>query len=286
MFGYVNIYKDELKVKDYNTYRSYYCGLCKTLGKEFSPAVRLGLNYDFAFLAIVLSSVTDEKLKIKNERCIAHLINKRPVLKDDIMLSYSAYMSIIVTYFKLKDDVKDDKKLKSLIAMLFYKPHLKKAKKLYPMQYDKVDKLLKLLAGKEKENCGDIDETADCFAKITEELFVPDFIECDEITKKALANFGYNIGRFIYIADAVDDLTKDVKNKNYNPFIVKYGYNGEEPSEFKKMVAEKQDFTLMLTLESVASAFELIEFKKNREIIENIVYLGLRGSKDRALKGE
>lgn len=46
MFGYVNVCKDELKIKDYNLWKSYYCGLCKCLGKRYNNIIRLGLNYD------------------------------------------------------------------------------------------------------------------------------------------------------------------------------------------------------------------------------------------------
>ena len=31
MFGYVTIRKDDLKVKDYNKYQAYYCGLCQDI---------------------------------------------------------------------------------------------------------------------------------------------------------------------------------------------------------------------------------------------------------------
>ena len=53
MFGYVNVYKDELKIKDYDTYRAYYCGLCKMLGKRHNALARLSLNYDLTFLAVL-----------------------------------------------------------------------------------------------------------------------------------------------------------------------------------------------------------------------------------------
>ena len=45
MFGYVKPYIPELKVKEYEFYRSVYCGLCRSLGEgnvvlvEFSPDV-------------------------------------------------------------------------------------------------------------------------------------------------------------------------------------------------------------------------------------------------------
>ena len=37
MFGYVTIRKDDLKVKDYNKYQAYYCGLCQDI-KEIGRA--------------------------------------------------------------------------------------------------------------------------------------------------------------------------------------------------------------------------------------------------------
>lgn len=279
VFGYVNIYKDELKVKDYNIYRSYYCGLCKKLGEEFSIRARLSLNYDFAFLALVLSSLSDGKEEIKYENCFIHPLTKRPVLKSDDYLTYSAYMSIIVTYFKLKDDVSDNKNIKSFFAYLFFKGYFKKAKKKYPKKCEIIKTILEELNIKEKENCADIDEVSDCFGRLLSEVFLKDGED------RALKEFSYQLGRFIYIIDALDDIEKDIKSKNYNPFIKKYSYINEDAKEFKKRVCSEYDLIVTLTLESIASAFELINFKKNKTILQNIVYLGLRKAKDK-VKGE
>ena len=280
VFGYVNIYKDELKVKDYNIYRSYYCGLCKKLGEEFSIRARLSLNYDFAFLALVLSSLSDGKEEIKYENCFIHPLTKRPVLKSDDYLTYSAYMSIIVTYFKLKDDVSDNKNIKSFFAYLFFKGYFKKAKKKYPKKCEIIKTILEELNIKEKENCADIDEVSDCFGRLLSEVFLKDGED------RALKEFSYQLGRFIYIIDALDDIEKDIKSKNYNPFIKKYSYINEDAKEFKKRVCSEYDLIVTLTLESIASAFELIDFKKNKTILQNIVYLGLRKAKDRIAVGE
>ena len=280
VFGYVNIYKDELKVKDYNIYRSYYCGLCKKLGEEFSIRARLSLNYVFAFFALVLSSLSDGKEEIKYENCFIHPLTKRPVLKSDDYLTYSAYMSIIVTYFKLKDDVSDNKNIKSFFAYLFFKGYFKKAKKKYPKKCEIIKTILEELNIKEKENCADIDEVSDCFGRLLSEVFLKDGED------RALKEFSYQLGRFIYIIDALDDIEKDIKSKNYNPFIKKYSYINEDAKEFKKRVCSEYDLIVTLTLESIASAFELIDFKKNKTILQNIVYLGLRKAKDRIAVGE
>ena len=161
---------------------------------------------------------------------------------------------------------------------------MKKAKNKYPKQYDEIRHYLKLLSECEKKNAG-VDESADCFAKILEVLFVPEFVT-NETDRKVLEWFGYNLGRWIYVMDAFADIEDDYKNKNYNPFLLKYDYKNEDISEFRKRVRDEYDIIVTLTLESIASAFELIDFKKNRSIVENIVYLGLRRVKDKVLKGE
>ena len=189
-------------------------------------------------------------------------------------------MSIIVTYFKLKDDVSDNKNIKSFFAYLFFKGYFKKAKKKYPKKCEIIKTILEELNIKEKENCADIDEVSDCFGRLLSEVFLKDGED------RALKEFSYQLGRFIYIIDALDDIEKDIKSKNYNPFIKKYSYINEDAKEFKKRVCSEYDLIVTLTLESIASAFELIDFKKNKTILQNIVYLGLRKAKDRLAVGE
>ena len=53
MFGYVIIDKPNILIKDYQTYRSYYCGLCKSIGKTNGNLMRFTLNYDIVMLALL-----------------------------------------------------------------------------------------------------------------------------------------------------------------------------------------------------------------------------------------
>ncbi len=286
MLGYVNVFKDELKIKNYNIYRSFYCGLCKTLGREFSQRTRLLLSYDFTFLALVLSSLFSDKQEIKNENCIIHPFAKRPVLKEDDILTYSAYMSVLVTYFKLKDDLNDKKGIKSILKFIFLGGQIKKVKKKYPVMYGKIKENIDNLTKLEREECCDVDVVADPFGKLLADIFTPEDMAVKDSERRILWEFGYNLGRFIYIIDALDDIKEDIENKNYNPFLKRFNYKGEEPLEFIKKVYGEYDMIVTLTLERIASAFELMDFKKNRELIENIIYLGLRLAKDKVLKGE
>ena len=63
MFGYVQIRKPELKIKDYEVYHAFYCGLCERLRAKYGMAGRITLTYDMTFLIILLSSVYNVKCK-------------------------------------------------------------------------------------------------------------------------------------------------------------------------------------------------------------------------------
>ena len=50
MFGYVVVNKPELKFKEYDVYRSYYCGLCHALKKRHGYKGQMTLNNDLTFV--------------------------------------------------------------------------------------------------------------------------------------------------------------------------------------------------------------------------------------------
>lgn len=52
MFGYVIPNQGELKVRELEEYRAWYCGLCQRLQKDHGILGRISLNYDMTFLAL------------------------------------------------------------------------------------------------------------------------------------------------------------------------------------------------------------------------------------------
>ena len=103
-------------------------------------------------------------------------------------------------------------------------------------------------------------------------MFTPDFIK-DEKAKRTLSWLGYNIGRWIYIIDAYNDLEKDIKKNNYNTF--RYKYDGKTFEEIKPLLKEKLKMSLTFTLENASSAYDLLKVYKNKEILDNIIYHAL-----------
>lgn len=275
MFGYVKVNKDELKIREYNLYKSYYCGLCKTLKSEYGYFSRFCLNYDSVFLALLLSSVTKDSYDCKNEICIAHPTKKTPIMKSNKSLSYASTAMMILAILKLEDDIRDEKSIKALITCAFLSNAKRKLKKRHNALFSDCREQINKLSILEKNNCSDIDELSDAFANLLKLLFVPDFIT-DESEKRILSHIGYMLGRFIYILDAYEDIEKDKKKKAFNPFLI----SGKTP--------EKSEISDLLTfnLSSMANAYELLDLKINKPILDNIIYLGMSGVLDKTIKGE
>ena len=93
MFGYIKPVPAELKVREYELYRSVYCGLCGALGRNTTCVSRLTLSYDFVFLAIVRMALIGETGSLERRRCLAHPTKKRAVLTDAKQLDYCAKVS-------------------------------------------------------------------------------------------------------------------------------------------------------------------------------------------------
>ena len=208
MFGYVRPLSENLKVKEFYRFKACYCGLCGSLRKNYGFASGFILNYDFVFLAMLLWG--EDGVEYEFKRCAASVCRKKCMCKSNSALDECAAKSIILAYWKLLDDCKDEKALKrSAAAMgkLLLKRAYKKAAGKYPEFDSDVSKCLAELDAIEKNGGATLDETADKFARLLSGL--ADGIE-DDARKRILQQVFYHTGRFIYIIDAVDDLKKDM----------------------------------------------------------------------------
>ena len=94
MFGYVIVNKDELKMKDFDTYQAFYCGLCQTLRKQYGRIGQTTLNFDMTYIAILLSGLYEPKEEQREYRCGFHPTKKK-LIKENKLLEYAADMTIL-----------------------------------------------------------------------------------------------------------------------------------------------------------------------------------------------
>ena len=261
MFGYVNVNIPELKVKDYLTYRSYYCGLCQTLKKQNGAASRVTLSYDMTFLAILLTGLYEPECHIYEKRCMMHPMRKQTVCVNEVT-KYAADMNLLLNYDKMLDDWKDERKISRYFYSLLIKRRAKKVMQKYPEKASCIQSKLQELSDVEEAGVQDFDTAAGLFGKITEEIFAyrKDEWEGD------LRQMGFYLGKFIYLMDAYEDLEHDRKKDSYNPFRFH-----EKEENFEEN--SRQMLTMMMA--ECARAFERLPIVKEVDILRNILYSGI-----------
>ncbi len=282
MFGYIMPEKPELKIKEFDVYRAYYCGVCKAIGKRHGQVKRLTLTYDAAFLAMLLCSVLKIETKMVRENCLVHPLKKSFVTYNEI-IDYSSDINIILAYNNIKDKWEDDRSKAALAGMTALKRSYGKLLVRYPEKCAVINQKLKELSILEKNKCDSMDAAAEPFAKLMEEVL--DYEKLEDGTRQILRWMGYNLGKWIYLIDAFDDLEDDVKNSSYNPLLLHFKYKGDgkDIPAFKEQIKGQVEFTLLYCLGEASKAFELLDAKENRGILENILYMGLLSKTDKIL---
>lgn len=281
MFGYIMPDKAELKMKEYELFRAYYCGVCKSMGRSFGPLSRFALNYEAVFLGLLLSAVNKEKSTLNKEVCIVNPFKKKWVVKNNRFVDYAADINVILTYYKLIDNWQDEKSFPSYAGKLIFTGGYKKA-----AQKSSVDSIIKKALEKqsrlEQGRCSSIDAAAEPTAEMIRDILLIGCKGTDKGVQRAMEWLGYNLGKWIYTIDAYDDIEKDVKNGSYNPLLLQYAYKDQPLDEFKGTVKFDIERDLVYTLSQVASSVELLDMNQ-KGIIENIVYLGMESKTNNIL---
>jgi hypothetical protein len=285
MFGYVTPCKMELKIKDYEKFKAYYCGLCRAIKKNFGNLPRLALNYDMTFLAVLLDSLNEDKINIKKEFCAFHPLEKRLVLIENSPLEYAAFCNVILTYYKLLDNTYDDNSKLSKVYSSILNIYLKKSPEKYKTNAAYIGNSLKELNSVEKNPAGkSLDELSHHFADLTG--FILSSYSGEATNNEALYWLGYNLGKWIYIIDAFDDLEKDIKNEKFNALNSVYNTDNKTYEELLSFITDRIDFTLVSCAQSCLEFLSKLPITKNYELIHNILQFGLMEKMDKVFKRE
>ncbi|MBE6631582.1 MAG: hypothetical protein E7623_02650 [Ruminococcaceae bacterium] len=269
MFGYVKVHAPELKVKEYDFYKSVYCGLCRSMGKCTGCGSRMTLSYDFVFLALVRLGVNGDEMSFSKKRCFMKRCSM-PTLDECESLRYCASAAALLSYYKVLDDLRDSKGFKKLGAALLlpYASRMRRRAGLSELDYEIKSGMDALCAAEEKEDLSP-DEAADMFGRILSSI--ASYGVENRVVKDALKDLGLRVGRWIYLADAADDLKGDIKAGRKNPFKLSMG---EKPSE-----SDTERLSVAMTMELSEAAKLISEFeirdKGIENIINNILYLGM-----------
>ncbi len=274
MFGYVTPCKSELKMKDYEKFKAYYCGLCLSLKNNYGNIPRLLINYDMTFIAVLLDALEEKKSDFKIGRCIAHPLKKRIFIINNSSLNYASFLNLALAYYKLADDVKDDKSLKSKIYAHIIKNYVHKFPDRLKSHSDFIrGKLKNLYTLEDNDATIGIDELSHPFAELTA-FIVSEYPE-NSSQKDLLYNLGYNLGKWIYIIDAFDDLEEDMKNAKFNALDRTLNSDNLNFADFKASIKDRIDFILVTSARNCFENLKKLSLCSNNDILFNILQNGL-----------
>lgn len=271
MYGYVLPHKKSIKQQDYLLYRAFYCSTCVATGKLFGQWARFAVGYDSAFLAALVSDTLDYPQKIIEKNCVGHPFKKTPMFENNDMFERVAAANALLARWKLYDDVTDGSK-KARVTLKIFRKAYNKACEILPGADEIIGSGYEKLRECEKAGEKSVDRASDGFATLLKKLFA---LLTEEKASDEALSLVYNIGKFAYVADALDDVDEDFESGNYNPFLAAYG-NYADRRQFIRDNRSELEFTFNSTVNRAIAAFNDMKFTQSRDLLENIIYYGLR----------
>lgn len=267
MFGYVTIDKPNILVKDYYTYKSYYCGLCKATGKNYNQLLRLTVNYDMVLLSLLAHNYEDVEPSFSEERCILHPVGKKFSVARSPLIARIVDMNIILAYYKVLDDVSDDGAKKAIERYL--RPKYRRLKAKYPKLCESLDKLFQELTELEELSL-DYEMKAETFGKILQAVAAEAVGGKNDIL---LDSVMLNIGKWIYYIDAIDDIKKDFEEKKHNALLPK----GTETIDEEFFDKNEKEWRRLLysAIAEIRERYDKMPINISEGALSNIIYKGL-----------
>ncbi|MCR4842123.1 MAG: DUF5685 family protein [Eubacterium sp.] len=264
MFGYINANKQDLSKKDMEIYQSYYCGLCRVLSKRGGRKGQMLLNYDVAFLVILLTGLYELEDSRDRLICPMHPATRRTYRINEAT-EYAADMNILLSYQNFADDYRDEGSARKRFLMKMFRKDYERIFAAYPRQGRAIEKCMRELWEAEERH----EDNIDVVAGITGEMLAEIFVWKEKgMWANELRNMGFYMGKFIYLMDAYEDVEKDCRNGNYNVLAKTYRNDREEFDTFSRLL-------LTSMLGECAKTFERMPVVLHASIIRNILYSGI-----------
>lgn len=282
MFGFIRPMKPELRVREAERFQHIYCGLCHAIQKRYGRLHTMFLSYDMTFLALVLDSLAQDEQQTIKKRCTASLVRAKKACLGGGGMMRAADLSILLTYHKLCDTVTDERGPKAVAAhflRMCTSRGYRRACEMLPAESFAMQACLAELQSLENERIASLDRPADAFARLMT-VMVP--AAADEATSRILRQMFYHIGRWVYLIDACTDLSDDLKSGAYNPVALRFGLT----TPCLSAVRTEIEITLQRSLADIYNAFQLLSVVRDRELIENIICLGMQAVTQQVLDGK
>lgn len=209
-----------------NAYRQHYCGVCKSIGKDYSVKGRAFLNFDTVFLSELLGQLSHDKQQsafpkdFSTGNCFSLPSSAESMPKGT---RYAAAVNVLLTQLKVQDNLWDSGAVKWKVLRSFLNTDATKAA-AYLQQYGVDTNELYALAARQLalEQKTTSDTSIEAFAEATSQMTAIVFsgaaqaIDSPFIASE-LEQLGSSFGSLVYWLDAYEDMESDQKNGTFNP---------------------------------------------------------------------
>ena len=267
MFGYVSAFLPELRVREADTYKALYCGLCHRLRADYGWMPSLGLSYDLVFLSALGYALSEEEPSAHHRVCPLKPFKKRAMIDCGFPLTYSAAMLVLLCAAKLEDDANDEQGIKAAYAGILRKMmgrQIKKAEANFSEQASMIREYYAEVERVQHIESLSLDGYAHPFGQLLANLTLG--LSGEHALFDQLYAVGYQLGRWIYFMDALDDFTDDSRFGRYN--VLRH-VNGEN------LNLQMIEAVLCDASHAVYEALQKLPIVRYKGIVENIAMEGL-----------
>jgi hypothetical protein len=241
------------------------------------------VSYEMTFANIILNSVLDEGVIRERPNNGKLCVLRHSDAHTDLLRSLAAY-TVLVANNGLIDDKLDGPSLKSNLALLWLNRSIERARKDFPEYDELIMKGYAMLREKEAAGCSDPIEMGK--ASAASMIWVLREMIGDRWTPE-LEQLFENMGIWVYVMDAIEDLDDDFKEKQYNPFLC-----GCDDFTTGKEYISKNIYRISGIINSIVTNIQSSYLKvrermrANQTVTDNIVYQGIPVAVRRVMSGE
>lgn len=283
MFGYTLPVESMLSLKDASRYRNYYCETCHQLRDGYGVLSTMAVNYEMTFANILLNSVSESGIWMDGRPNRRFCVLRHGVQGSDLMSALAAY-TVLVTNNSLVDDETDGPDMRSKLGLLLFNRAVGKAKSDHPSFQEHIEKGYSELLEAERRGCSD--PIAMGRLSAASMIGVLGEILGGELDDD-LADLFLNLGVWVYVMDAVEDLDEDFSEGSYNPFLADAEGFANARSYIEGNIYLFGE-TIGGCVGDVQRSYSKIRsrIRMNGEILDNIIYSGVPASAHRVLRGD
>lgn len=235
MYGLMKARHCRVTAEEREVRRLHYCGTCKTIGWMYGPKARWLLNHDTVFLAELLSLLAERETvwgaAYRSYNCLAG-----PAAELPLVLQYAATANVVLTEFKIADQLKDGGARKWRLAKRVFSDSFERAAAVlaqwnFPLA--QLRSLDRLQDEREAETGAAVGEER--LWRLAEPTAIATALFFEHGARlvgrlelvEPMRELGRAFGRLVYLLDAFEDYAVDGKRGQFNALRAAFGWQTE-----------------------------------------------------------